>query len=156
VTAEAKKNLIQHYINENTGKDIGLFFVQRAKQASLESLNKNRCYKITLSGLQPGLLFFSDSPSRVVGRMNEAQFMSIWRAAHTSPNVAMQGYKTPANVGKPMTVVFRASKPEYDEVRHVITYQACLNGSSKSTPLSVNKFYNVNLYLDPLCYLCGG
>ncbi len=73
---------------EGAEKMVELLFVQTAHEASLGD------GKLTLSGITPATLFFSDRPERIVGHIPTVRFVESWGLGHDCfagdpPNAAL-------------------------------------------------------------------
>ena len=56
------------------GAELELLFVQSAKSLSFDKATS----KVTLQGVSPTTVFFSDRPERVAGNMTTARFIPFW------------------------------------------------------------------------------
>src|SRR5262249_40822629 len=56
------------------GQELELLFVQSAKSLSFDKATN----KVTLQGVSPQTVFFSDRPERVAGNMTTARFIPFW------------------------------------------------------------------------------
>jgi len=86
-------------------------FVQTAQ--GLESTNET----LTLRGVTPSTLYFSDRPKRVVGHMSTADFVDLWAIGDNSfesdpPNAVLSFLESGAGV--PDDVVIVLKQPELD------------------------------------------
>jgi hypothetical protein len=62
---------------EALGK-VTLLFVQNAQGVSLDNT------KLTLKGISPSTIFFSDRPQRIAGHMSTKEFISLWSTGKDS------------------------------------------------------------------------
>jgi hypothetical protein len=59
--------------------DIQLLFVQSARSATL-----SKDGRLTLKGVSPTTLYFSDRPARIAGHYRNAEFMQFWQGGKDS------------------------------------------------------------------------
>jgi DNA-binding transcriptional regulator YhcF (GntR family) len=95
--------IYQHLQQQNglNKKKISFLFVQKAGLINL-SKQKKHCYSMQLSQLGESLLYFSDRPSRIVGHMSTAEFVSIWNKTKIYPNATVQGFIIHNKVKNPL------------------------------------------------------
>ena len=56
------------------GQEVEFLFVQSAKSLTFDKATN----KVTLEGVSPATVFFSDSPDRIAGNMTTAAFIPFW------------------------------------------------------------------------------
>jgi hypothetical protein len=151
----SKNEVIHQYLQKTARQHVSLFFLQQAKQVSIKPVGKN-CYNFTFTGLNPGLLYFSDSPQRLAGHMSEKEFLSLWHTDHAKPNIALHGYLSSTSYKNYIDPILRFSKPDYDAVKNAFSYYGCVNDAKNQAKMKVNTLYNVSLFIDSLQYLAGG
>ncbi len=109
-----------------------LLFLQQAKHATLRASKKNeRCYRLTLSDLNRGILYFSNQPKRVVGRIDNKRFIEIWNHNKIRPNIVLQGYYNQNGKKNEFKKVLVISQPRYNTSSANMKYQACLLNNSQ-------------------------
>jgi hypothetical protein len=101
---------------------------------------------LTLTGLSPTTLYFSDRPERVVGHMTTAQFVDQWSFGDNSfasdpPNAVLSWVDSGENRPEDCVVVLREPKADGDSIRYAFDL---LEGSvpTSSGPCT--------LFIDPL------
>ncbi|MFA5237853.1 MAG: hypothetical protein WC362_08385 [Methanoregula sp.] len=106
------------------GEDlISFLFVQEGKTGSLVN-GANGTLALTLTGVRPDTIFFSDRPARVSGGIATSIFTgsSLWNST-SAPNAAlMLANAPPAND----TVILSLSDPAYDPANATLRYTAVL------------------------------
>jgi hypothetical protein len=156
VSASPGLDMMQAYLKKLGDKKVSLFFLQQADVATIKPLRKS-CYFIQLTGLKPGLLYFSDAPERIAGHMTEKEFVGVWKSNKTSPNVVMHAYNSPNDNTKPLSVVLKFTNPNYNVSTKTISYQGCINDAQQQQQsINATRLYNVSLFIDPFCLYCGG
>jgi hypothetical protein len=70
---------------------------------------------LTLRGITPSTLYFSDRPQRVVGHMSTADFVDLWGAGDNSfetdpPNAVLAFLEPDADVPEDVVIVLKAPK----------------------------------------------
>ena len=78
---------------------------------------------LTLTGLSPTTLYFSDRPERVVGHMTTAQFVDQWSFGDNSfasdpPNAVLSWVDSGENRPEDCVVVLREPKTDGDSIRY--------------------------------------
>ena len=119
---------------------IEAMFVQTAQGAVSDG------ERLTLDGLTPATLFFSDRPQRVVGHVGTADFVGLWGEGENSfsedPPNAVLAYLEPAD-GAPEDAVVVLRDPRTDEAS--ISY--AIEVIEGSIPAATGP---VSLFIDPL------
>jgi hypothetical protein len=109
-----------------TQKAVGktsLLFFQQADKATFKKTSKN-CYLLTLSGSHQKILFFSETPQKIVGTLTSQEFISLWKSKHKRLNVVIQGF-APNNQHYVLTL----SAPNYSHGK--FCYNACLTDAKR-------------------------
>ena len=104
------------------GEDlISFLFVQEGKAGSLVK-GANGTMTLTLTGVRPDTVYFSDRPARVSGGIATSVFTgsSLWNTT-SAPNAALMLANAPAAND---TVILSLSDPVYDPVQATIRYTA--------------------------------
>jgi hypothetical protein len=104
---------------------------------------------LTLSGISPSTLYFSDRPERVVGHMTNAQFVELWAAdapgentfASDPPNAVLSFVEEGDDRPDDCVVVLRDPRSNGESIRYAIDV---LEGS---VPASTGA---CTLFIDPL------
>jgi len=101
---------------------------------------------LTLTGLSPSTLYFSDRPERVVGHMTTAQFVEGWSVGENSfasdpPNAVLSFVDPGEDLPEECVVVLRDPQAEGDDLHYAIEV---LEGS---VPASSGA---CTLFIDPL------
>jgi hypothetical protein len=92
----------------DTDKKVEMLFVQSARSASVSN------GKLTLRGISPTTIFFSDRPERIAGHMATAEMIPLWSEGTNSflkdpPNATLSSF---GKDGKVSNVCSRAQKPK--------------------------------------------
>jgi hypothetical protein len=100
---------------------ISFLFVQEGKTGSLVK-GANGTMTLTLSGVRPDTVYFSDRPARVSGGIATGVFTgsSLWNTT-SAPNAALMLANAPTAND---TVILSLSDPVYDPVQATIRYTA--------------------------------
>lgn len=131
-------------------------FVQSASSGSLEPIaGKKGAFLLTLKGVAPSTIFFSDRPKRISGQSPTDQFLEGFSfSADNPPNAAVQ--VTAADNSQRVAVVTLAS-PRYDVAAGTLQYDVTLlpgqklpSGLHGSAPAGnlPPVFNNVALFID--------
>jgi hypothetical protein len=96
-----------------TGKTVEYLFVQNAQKVSLKD------GVLTLKGITPNTLYFSDRPDRIVGRVTTKEFVGAWTQGHDSfqndpPNAVLSVLHQPEP--QDTTVVLKHPRLESDNL----------------------------------------
>jgi hypothetical protein len=124
-------------------------FVQTAKGMSFDQAAK----KLTLTGVSPITLFFSDRPNRITGNMRTEAFVPFWSTGSDSflsdpPNADISMLE--GNVLKQVVVVLQDPVLEGDSLTYTIQI---LNGDLPATSQDVSVFIDViGMPLTPVSY----
>jgi hypothetical protein len=94
-------------------------FVQVAKGSTSQNGT------LTLTGVSPSTLYFSDRPERVVGHMTNQQFVDDWAAGDNSfasdpPNAVLSFVDTGEDMPEDCVVVLRDPEDLEDSIRYSI------------------------------------
>lgn len=86
-------------------------------------------YRLTLAGVKPNTLLFSDRPNRFVGSWTNADFVSRWTQGADSfgddpPNAVLLSHS--AADGKEYAVVVELTNPAFNPVAGTLTYDAVI------------------------------
>ncbi len=132
-------------------KTVRLLFIQQAKQGVLtKASQKPGCYQLTLQQLKPEVLYFSDEPKRMTGRLSNSHFVKTIkynaRQYHIKPNVAIQAYVVDHNQVKEINEVAAISNPQYNAAAQTVSYTAC---PLPKTNFQVAHLKMINLFFDP-------
>jgi hypothetical protein len=120
--------------------EIESMFVQTAPRAASDGA------RLTLEGVTPATLFFSDRPQRVVGHLSTADFVGLWGDGENSfaedpPNAVLAYLEPEDDAPEDAVVVLRDPRAAEGSVSYAIDV---LEGSvpSETGPVS--------LFIDPL------
>jgi hypothetical protein len=107
-------------------QEIGLLFVQAAGAGTFEPADGGSGHRLTLSGVTPQVVWFSDRPERQSGHIPLHEFVDAWAGygfADDPPNAALSVLG--ADDGVDMVVV-ELGTPEYDPATGTIHYPVTL------------------------------
>lgn len=105
----------------NGSSVISFLFVQESDAGSLVP-EKDGTMNLTLTGVRPDTVYFSDKPARISGVISTAIFnsSSLW-SSETAPNAALMIPDAPALND---TVILSLSNPQYNKAAATIRYTA--------------------------------
>jgi len=97
-------------VSDKADKKVQMLFVQTAKSATLAD------GKLTLQGISPNTVFFSDRPERVAGHLATSEMIPLWGEGKDSftkdpPNATLSAF---GGDGKVMNVVVELRNPALD------------------------------------------
>src|SRR5664279_2742869 len=102
---------------------------------------------LTLHGLSPSTLYFSDRPERVVGHMTTEQFVAMWATGPNSfredpPNAVLSYVETGSDVPNDAVVVLRDPVADDDSITYSIEILSLIHISepTRRTPISYAVF----------------
>ena len=151
--ANNTSTLLREYLHSHHESHIRLLFLQEAEQATLTP-KSNGCYNLSLTKLQPGLLYFSDRPNTVSGYMNVREFMSIWGKSNVIHNSVLHGYAK-ANDHTSTSIALSISLPSYHSKWDRLSYKACLMDVKSEKAWPATTLHNITLFVDPFSYGYG-
>lgn len=133
-------------------------FVQQARVGKLASTSQAGVYTLTVKGVEPYVLYFTDRPARNAGLLSTEKFYAQWQTemgsnAQNAPNVGLVGVKMHAvdNKGKDNKLALTLSNPVYNAKTKVVTYTAKVlpdNGASSTALPKHLAFAHVVLFFD--------
>jgi hypothetical protein len=120
--------------------EIESMFVQTARRAVSDGK------QLTLEGLTPATLFFSDRPERIVGHLSTTDFVGLWAEGENSfaedpPNAVLAFLEPGDEAPEDAVIVLRDPVTEDASISHAIDV---LEGSLPETTGAVT------LFIDPL------
>ena len=141
-------------------------FVNSAKSASVATA-ANGTITLTLKGVDPKTIYFSDRPKRDSGHQNTTDFVNKWNSSDANdsfkkdpPNAAIEGTKT--GTSQEQSMVVELTNPRLNGT--TLTYTAKRVGTA-SKGLSHYKdrhqaslphdLTNISVFIDDLCYRTG-
>lgn len=151
--ANDTSTLLREYLHNHHESHIRLLFLQEAEQATLIPSSKG-CYNLSLTKLQPELLYFSDRPNKVSGYMNVQEFMSIWGKSKVIHNAVLHGYANSKDHAS-TSIALSISLPTYHSKWDRLSYTACLLDVKSEKSWPETKLYNATLFVDPFSYGYG-
>ena len=105
-------------------QDIGLLFAQTADGGTLKPVEGTSSFELTLNGVTPQTVWFSDRPARQSGHIPIAEFVKSWEGygfVEDPPNAALA--VVGADDGQD-TVVVELGSPEFDEAQNTVRFPA--------------------------------
>jgi hypothetical protein len=133
---------------QDEDKKVPLLFVQTAKGASLVN------GKLTLDGVSPMTVFFSDRPTRVAGHLATSEMVPLWSEGKDSflkdpPNATLSTFAADGKVGNVVVELrnpgFKGDQMTYD----VRVLQGKLPDKAKGASLFIDV---IGMPLTPLSY----
>jgi hypothetical protein len=98
--------------------DIQLLFVQSAKSATL-----SKDGRLTLKGVSPTTLYFSDRPTRIAGHYRNAEYMQFWQGGKDSflkdpPNATLSAFQSGKDELVDVVMTLRNARLRGDEITY--------------------------------------
>ena len=98
--------------------DIQLLFVQSAKSATLSQDGR-----LTLKGVSPTTLYFSDRPARIAGHYRNAEYMQFWQGGKDSflkdpPNATLSAFQAGKDELVDVVMTLRNARLRGDEITY--------------------------------------
>jgi len=121
-------------------EEIEAMFVQVASGMTTEG------DRVTLHGLAPATLFFSDRPQRVVGHLTAQQFVDEWDKGENSfaadpPNAVLSFLETGDDTPEDAIVVIKNPGLEGDKITYTVqVLEGSLPASAESCSLFIDPF----------------
>lgn len=143
------KQLFSHHKKQNN--KVQLLFIQQAGQGYITPSSATKgCYTLTLSYLKPDVMYFSNEPKRIAGRIPVASFVNTLKHEASyykfQPNVAIQGIVARGKQVSEMNDVAVLLDPVYNNNDETLAYTACpLKKNSIKTSAMMT---NVSLFFD--------
>lgn len=108
-------------------KKAEFMFVQTATSgtfAAIEGTNGKR-FRLSLSGVSPETIYFSDRPERIVGSVEMGKFVSVFPFGPKNPPNAAIVLSAPKSQDQDVLVV-ELTRPVYDAARRTLTYEVAM------------------------------
>lgn len=128
-------------------KTVQMLFVQSAESVEFGD------GKMTMKGVSPATVFFSDRPERIAGHMTTAEFIPFWSEgkdsfSHDPPNATLSIFGD----GEPTNLVVEISKPALNG--HELTYDIrILKGAPPTQGAECTLFIDIiGMPLTPFSY----
>ncbi len=145
-------------------KNTEVLFVLLSQQASFHAIpNKHDTYELSLRGVNPKVIYFSDRPKRLSNQIAIQKFIQQWKTGafkNSAPNAVMEAVRL--NV---KTMQLQKGESSYpiilmNPVYHAKTNQLSfeiksLPGSKVVLPTSAKSDY-VAIFVDGVCLTCIG
>jgi hypothetical protein len=145
--AHADEALLKKFVPLNN--QIELLFFQKADTASIKRKNKD-CYDLVLlKGIQPRVVYFSNTPSKVAGNMTIAQYVETLEHSQQIENVKPNAVVNMVLLGaKPreMTMIGTLSDARY--VNKKFHYTLC--PFEEDQAIKEGKLRQISLFVDPI------
>ncbi len=115
-----------------------LLFVQNAQGVSASADGKT----LTLKGLSPTTLFFSDRPVRIAGHYRTAEYLEFWKAGPDSflkdpPNATLSAFTDGKDELSDVVVTLRNPRVQGNDLSYDITVISGKLPSAKAGPVSL-------------------
>ena len=137
------------------------FYIQRATFGVFKKLGHTNTYQLTLRGIDPYVVYFSDRPVRQAGLLTTEQFYQQWNSQQSNsfnkdaPNVGFFGVRVHRLFkGKDINDAITLSEPQYNLARNRITYTATILTTNAASLPKKFKVKNIVLFFDPYCPMC--
>ena len=107
---------------ENDGKSFMYLFIQNAKSGSFVAVEEGNLYTLTLKGVYPQTVFFSDRPKRIAGQVNMTSFLKNTRFSKDNPpNAALEILDADEDSD---VIILELFDPVYDYKKQTLQYSA--------------------------------
>ena len=132
--------------------NVQLLFVQTAQFASInpQPQDKAHSYILRLYPAPKNVIYFSNAPKRLAGKVSLSNFLDVWQSHKSSPNVELEA--TDLATQKPISIVMKFSDPVYRADTGTLTYKMQSWRSDGVLPRGVIHFplklSNVSLFID--------
>jgi hypothetical protein len=121
-------------------------YVQMARRGSLSRADRRGRATLTLKGVSPAMLFFSDRPERVAGQTATRSFVAGWRRAfgNDPPNAALSVLRR--GTGRDLALEL-LRRPRYNARTATLTYRI-RRLDDAGTGLFPRRFNHASLFID--------
>ena len=144
--ADKLKYVTQQLKTQKAVGKTSLLFFQQADKAMFKKTSKN-CYQLTLSGSHQKILFFSETPQKIVGTLTSQEFINLWKSKHKQLNVVIQGFAP-----NDQYYVLTLSAPSYSHGK--FSYNACLTDAKRQDEATLPAILqHPNMFIDNLNFI---
>lgn len=141
-----------------------VLFVLLSQQASIHAIpNKSGTYELSLRGVNPKVIYFSDRPERLSKQISTHQFIQQWKSGafkSSPPNAVMEAVRL--NLATKQLQKGESSypiilmNPVYHTKTNRLSFEIkALPGSKIALPTSAKSDY-VDIFIDGVCLTCIG
>ena len=136
-----------------------VLFVVLAQEAAIRSDQGAQAHRLTLSRVNPEVLYFADRPKRFSGHLDLAKFLSEWDTGSYKsdpPNAALEAVwlNAAGRPGRSKSHAVELKAPIYDRAGNRLQLQmSALPGSSLPTR-DLERAEHVALFIDDVCLSC--
>ncbi len=130
-----------------------------SKSADVRAMQQKGMYQLTLKGVNPNVVYFSERPVRVSGHITTEKMVSLWKTGvfqKAAPNAVVEAVGLNRNdqlKKSASTYAIVLNKPVYDEQTGELNFQVnALSGSNAILSLGDSDY--VALFIDGVCYSC--
>ena len=149
----------------NASADAPVLAVMLAKEASIQATDKANTYQLKLKGVNPKVMYFSNSPARKSGQVAVTKFIKQWddkdgSFAKVPPNAVMEAVKIDSHTNKfdssENSYAIILSNPVFSQKKGEMTFdvQPLPGINSKLTPMKSGDY--VAIFIDGVCLSCIG
>ena len=147
------------------GKSTQVLFVLLSKEASVRATDKPGTYKLTLKGVNPKVVYFSNRPQRISGQLSINKFVSQWIGngvfSKIAPNAAIEAVSLNPHTNKLTNSATRyevvLDKPAYAvNSKNEISFQIKALPEKNMTLPELGKSDYVAIFIDDVCLSCIG
>ena len=122
-------------------KGVQLLFVQTAKSAQIDAKGQT----LTLKGLSPTTLYFSDRPARIAGHYRNEEYMRFWKSGADSflndpPNATLSAFEPRKDDLADVVVTLRNARLQGDQITYDIKV---INGTLPKVAAPVTLFIDI-------------
>ena len=140
-------------VGEN--KKISMLFVQQAKKLHIQKEGSKQ-YRISLYDSEPTLIYFSDRPNRLAGRISKQEFLSLWANSSFKPNVVIEGSETIGDLHKRINLVLTLSSMKINADDGSVSYTAewlpqshsKFSRTDDNILKSISNLFDVTIFID--------
>ena len=145
-------------------KNVEVLFVMLSQKANIHAVaDKPGIFELTLTGVNPKVIYFSDRPVRMSSHLSVRKFVQEWETGsfkHSAPNAVMEAVKLNAHTKQPQktesSYPIVLKHPVYHAKTNQLSFEIkALPGSNIALPASASSDY-VAIFVDGVCFTCIG
>jgi hypothetical protein len=132
--------------------DPALLFFQHASAGTIQPDENKGCYQLRLNGLDKDVIYLSNSPDEITGRLTIPIFVSSWQhqqaTESTKPNAILHAdFVTNNKKILQVSDVFIIKRISYQASDNTMLYRICR--FKDETTFRMGKFQDINIFVDP-------
>ena len=144
-----KKVSYDSYGSGLEGEEVSFLYVQNAESGSLIKSSEGT-WTLTLNGVSPNTIYFSDRPARETGQEPTADFVNNWAVGEDSfaeipPNAALDVF---GSDGEQHVLVLELLDASYDSETRILSYDVVILNRDLDDPTLFSGFADAALFID--------